>query len=264
MIFWIHCVNSPACMFKEKLGQSSPKYSLALGIQKWNIQQHVLVWWSTPIRWVRSNAVRGQGSIFRAKNNDHLMLEWTFSLTRTWLLVSTEKLLVVSQVSCKVKVQIESWAQTCSGWCITVHGRLWPASQGRGHVRVLTDGPPQNQLQTAGTRLWLSNWFDWWQWYTSRLCMLGFGELGKSWAVLFFFYPNTETPRTDTDKESQLKIMVHHLLQDHLPGKKKTVRVFIKNVLQHRGSENGKNSRPFSESQCKLRYSTSEFLRHVV
>lgn len=60
-----------------------------------------------------------------------------------------------------------------------------------------------------------------------------------------------------------MKIMLHHLLKLHAPGMRKIVRVFIKNVLQHCGSENGKNSRPFSESQCELRYNTSEFIRHV-
>lgn len=44
---------------------------------------------------------------------------------------------------------------------------------------------------------------------------------------------------------------------------RKIVRVLIKNVLQHGGSENGKNSRLFPESQCELRYNTSEFISHV-
>lgn len=61
-----------------------------------------------------------------------------------------------------------------------------------------------------------------------------------------------------------MKIMLHHLLRLHVLGMRKNVKVFIKNVSQHCKSENGKKSRPFSESQCELRYSTSEFITHMM
>lgn len=60
-----------------------------------------------------------------------------------------------------------------------------------------------------------------------------------------------------------MKIMLHHLLKPHAPGTRKDVKAFIKNVLRHCESENGKKSRPFSESQGELRYSPSEFIIHV-
>ena len=61
-----------------------------------------------------------------------------------------------------------------------------------------------------------------------------------------------------------MKIMLHHLLKLHVPGMRKNVKVFIKNVLQHCKSENGKKNRSLSESQCELRYSTSEFITHMM
>lgn len=61
-----------------------------------------------------------------------------------------------------------------------------------------------------------------------------------------------------------MKIMLHHLLKLHAPGTRRNVKVFIKNVLQHCESENGKKSRPSSESQGELRYSTYEFIIHVM
>lgn len=79
----------------------------------------------------------------------------------------------------------------------------------------------------------------------------------------FLFLLSKYRDSKDEQKESQMKIMLHHLLKFHALGMRKIVRRFIKNVLQHCGSENGKDSRSFSGSQCELRHGTSEFIRHV-
>ena len=81
---------------------------------------------------------------------------------------------------------------------------------------------------------------------------------------IFIFLLSKYKDSKDKYKEFQMKIMLHHLLKLHVPGMRKNVTVFIKNVLQHCRSENGEKSRPLSESQCELRYSTFEFITHMM